>query len=98
MLDIGLVSSLTKLIHYQAKSKILFMVESHYKTSASSTNSTMSLIKLRTDISNLLAATQRGTPAKRAISLFFSHSLSHSHFQGEHRRCDMSVEVDFNYI
>ncbi len=36
----------------------LLIVENHYKTSASSTNSTMSLIKLRLDISNFLSTSK----------------------------------------
>jgi len=37
----------------------LLMVENHYKTSAISTNSTMSLIKLRLDILYLLSTSQK---------------------------------------
>ena len=47
----------------------LSMVESHYKIHISSTNSTMSLIKIRLDISNLLST-------KGGLLILFS-SCSH---------------------
>jgi len=59
----------------------LLMMENRYKTSASSTNSLIFLIKLRLDISNLLS-TKKNPPRFRAGAFFLTFilyfvSLSH---------------------